>query len=145
MRDEGMSRPVRLVQSRHDLPPSWDGQPVEWDEWSPEDSRTTLVLHVPAHELACHECGSVDEPRISWGKRPPESPTITTTRTKTTRSGHQYEAPAEVEAWSVRDLVAARCRHCLHDVVTDTRTGESWDLEEEDYGPDGSTASDVLF
>lgn len=136
--------PLRLVYSRHDLPPSWDGQPVEWDEMSDDDHRSTIILHAPAAALACHKCGSVDEPRISWGKRPPESPTFSTTRTKTTRTGRKYEVPCEVEAWAVRDLIAARCRHCLHDVVTDTRTGESWDLDASDYGPEGS-ASDTLF
>lgn len=138
-----MTEPLRLVHSAHDLPPSWDGQPVEWTPWN--DARSTLPLHVPAEALACDKCGAVDESLISWGKRPPDRPTYPGTRTKTTKSGHRYEVAAEVPSWPVRDLSAARCRHCGHDVVTDTRTGESWDLEPEDYGPDGSTASDVLF
>lgn len=137
-------RALTLVHTRHDLPPSWDGVPVEWSEWSAEESRSTIVLHAPAHTLACHECGSVDESRISWGKRPPENPTMMTTRTKTTKSGHKYEVPHEMEAWAVRDIVASRCRHCLHDVVTDMRTGEAWDLDESDYGSDGSN-SDTLW
>lgn len=136
-------RPLTLVASRFDLPPSWDGDPVEWDDWS--YGRTTIVLHAPADALACHQCGSVDEPMISWGQRPPEKPTFMSTRTKTTKSGHKYQVPQEIEAWAVRDLIASRCRHCLADVVTDTRTGEAWDLEDSDYTADGSIASDVLF
>lgn len=100
----------------HDLPPLWDLEPVEWTIWS--TVRSTLALHLPAEELACQECGAVDEPMISWGKRGP-----------------------------FRDIYAARCRHCWHDVVTDTRTGERWDLDPSDYGPAGSTnpTTDTLF
>ncbi|QGH74518.1 hypothetical protein HYQ03_gp31 [Arthrobacter phage Kuleana] len=127
---------MRLAHSRDDLPRSWDGEPVEWTPWN--DARTSLAYHVPADALACRQCGAVDEPLISWGKRPPATPTYPTTRTKTTRSGRKYEVAAEVPSWPVRDLIASRCRHCSHDVVTDTRTDERWDLEPEDYGPNGS-------
>ena len=133
---------LRLVHSRHDLPPSWDGEPVTWDAW--QDIRSSLALHVPAHELACDKCGAVDENLIAWGIRPPTEPTYTTTKTKTTSTGRTYEAQVEVKAYPVRDIYASRCRHCNHDVVTDTRTDERWDLEEHDYGPEGST-SDTLF
>lgn len=130
--------PLRLIASREDLPPSWDGTPVTWDQWS--DARSTLILHVPAEAMACTECGAVDESMIAWGTRPPAEPTFATWETKTTRSGHKYEAPVEVPAHPVRDIYAARCRHCGHDVVTDTRTGERWDLDESDYSSEGSYA-----
>lgn len=133
---------LRIVHSRHDLPPSWDGQPVTWDAWS--DVRTSLAYHLKPEQLACDQCGAIDEPLIAWGLRPPAEATYTTTKTKTTRSGHKYEAQVEVPAHPVRDIYAARCRHCSHDVVTDTRTDERWDLEDHDYGPEGSTA-DTLF
>ncbi|QDG87138.1 hypothetical protein [Pseudarthrobacter sp. NIBRBAC000502770] len=133
---------LRLARSRHDLPLLWDGVPVTWDAWS--DYRSTLPLHVPADKMACHECGAVDESLIAWGIRPPAESTFTTTTTKTTRSGHKYEAQVEVPAYPVHDIYAARCRHCGHDVVTDTRTNETWDLDETDYGPEGSTG-DTLF
>lgn len=135
---------LELVPGRlHDLPPSWDGVPVEWSGWSTH--RTSLAYHATPDQLACRKCGSVDESLINWGKRPPAAATYPGTRTKTTRSGHRYEVAAEVPAWPVRDIWAARCRHCRHDVVTDERTGEVWDLDDEDYGPAGSTPSDVLF
>ncbi|AXH44440.1 hypothetical protein PP353_gp64 [Arthrobacter phage Kumotta] len=133
---------LRLVHSRHDLPPFWDGEPVTWDEWS--DVRTSLALHIPAHEMACDKCGAIDENLIVWGIRPPEAPTIMTTKTKTLPSGRKYETQVEVKAHPLRDIYASRCRHCGHDVVTDTRTDERWDLDETDYGPEGSTA-DTLF
>lgn len=136
-------RALALVHSRHDLPPSWDGVPVEWSEWS--KGGTTLALHLPPDQLACPECGAVEEPAISFGKRPPETPTIMGTRIKTTKSGRQYTVPQEIKAWAVRDLIASRCKHCLHDVVTDLRTDERWDLDESDYAPQGSYPADVLF
>lgn len=98
-----------LISQRLDLPPAWDGVPVEWSEWS--DSNTSLLLHVPPEQMACSECGVVDEPPIRFGKRPAGAgETVTCTRTKTTKSGHKYEVSDDVEAWPVRDLIASRCR-----------------------------------
>lgn len=135
---------LQLVPTRPDLPPFWDGVPVEWSEWS--QARSTLILHAPPETLACDQCGTVDEVMINFGKRPPEKPTFTTTRTKTTKSGHKYGVPAEVKSWPVRDIYAARCRHCGHDRVTDLRTDEVWDLDESDYAPEGSYEhADTLF
>ncbi|MFJ4286420.1 hypothetical protein ACIPY0_12315 [Paenarthrobacter nicotinovorans] len=137
--------PLTLVHSRHDLPPFWDGEKVIWDEWT--DCRTTLILHVPADQMACDKCGAVDESLIAWGLRDPAHGAMTTeTRIKKTRSGKTYEAIQEVPARPQRDIYAARCRHCGHDVVTDTRTDERWDLEPEDYGAEGSYEhKDTLF
>ncbi len=136
---------LKLVHDRRDLPPSWDGVLVEWSEWS--EGRTTLIHHAPPESLACAECGTVDEPIISFGKRPPaDGVTFTTDKTRHTKSGRAYTwGTEEVPAWPVNDLIAARCRHCAHDVVTDRRTGERWDLDETDYGPDGSINTDTLF
>lgn len=135
---------MRLASSRHDLPISWDGEKVVWDEWS--EVRSSLAYHATAEELACDKCGAVDESLIAWGLRDPPAGSMTTRqRTKTTRSGKKYDVVEEVPARPLRDIYAARCRHCGHDVVTDTRTDERWDLEEEDYGPGGSTPSDTLF
>ena len=127
---------MRLASSLDDLPRKWDGEPVEWQGWSA--GRTTLAFHLPADALACRKCGAVDEQLTNFGKRPPATPTYPSTRTRTTRSGHQYESPVEVPSWPIVDLVANRCRHCRHDTVTDRRTDQVWDLELEDYGPDGS-------
>lgn len=136
---------LTLVHARHDLPPSWDGVPVTWAPWS--DHRSTLILHMPAERMACDKCGAVDESLISWGTRPaPEGETITINRAKTTRSGRKYRVAEEVPSWPIADLYAARCRHCGHDVVTDTRTDERWDLDPEDYGDAGSNYQpDTLF
>lgn len=53
------------------------------------------------------------------------------------RNGTRVYAQEPMPAY--RDLVAFRCVDCGHDVVHDRRTGEDWDLDETDYGPDGST------
>ena len=128
---------------QNDLPPAWDGVPITWHGWTAH--RSTLPLHVPADALCCRKCGAVGENLINWGTRPPAEPTWIIDKELTTKSGHRYRAPREVQSWPVRDIYAARCRHCRHDVVTDERTGEVWDLDESDYGPDGSTEKDTLF
>lgn len=135
---------IKLVHARLDLPPLWDGVPVQWSEWS--TGHSTLAYHIPADQLACSECGAIEEPSISFGMRPPETPTFTSTRTKTTKkSGRKYDVVCEVPAWGMRDIYAARCRHCGHDRVTDLRTDEVWDLDASDYAPEGSYPADVLF
>lgn len=135
---------LQLVPTHPDLPPFWDGVPVKWDAWS--DFRTSLAYHLPADQMACDQCGGVDEVLIAWGLRPSAEATCLTTKTKTTKSGRTYEAQVEVPAWPVRDIYAARCRHCGHDRVTDTRTDEVWDLDETDYVPEGSYEhADTLF
>jgi hypothetical protein len=111
-------------QTLYDLPPQWDGQAVEWGAWTAP--RTTLALHLPADQLACDKCGVLDEREQARGfiVQPPGSIT------------RMYARGA---------LYAARCRHCGHDTITDLDTGEVWDLEPEDYGPQGSTPPGQLF
>ena len=52
-----------------DLPPLWDGVPVEWGDWSRFD--TTLPLHLPVEATACDQCGTIGESDLAWGKRGP--------------------------------------------------------------------------
>lgn len=126
-----------------DLPPSWDGQPVTWGPWSELDS--TLAYHLSAEALACRKCGAVAERSTAWGVRPPASATVLAEVPRHTRTGRAYLSHERVPARPVRDLFAARCRHCGHDTVSDERTGEVWELEPEDYSAEGSRASETLF
>jgi ribosomal protein L40E len=128
-----------------DLPPSWDGVAVTWGQWS--DFETTMAHHVPTEALTCRECGAVGERAINWGSRPPVvvAETVLSPVTKRTRSGRSYINYEHLPAYPVRDLWAARCRHCGHDTVTDERTGEVWELEPDDYTAEGSIPSDMLF
>lgn len=122
----------------HDLPVSWDGDPVTWRPWV--DVRSSLAYHAPAHELACERCGLIDERLVTCGSRPPvEGATVPATVTRRTRrTGRAYTVTRDVPAHRYLDLWAFRCRGCGHDVVHDSRTGESWDLNPDDYGPLGS-------
>lgn len=136
---------LQVIQGRpHDLPPQWDGEPVTWRPW--HAARTTLQFHAPPEALACEQCGTVDEPAVARGSRPPaDGATFTVSEPRRTRSGREYVRRVQRPAWPVRDLTAYRCRHCGHDQVRDDRTGEQWDLDAEDYGDDGSRPADVLF
>lgn len=135
---------LRPVPQPADMPPSWDGVPVKWSEWS--EVRTTLALHAKPEQLACRECGAVDESLVCFGTRPPpEGATELVPVQRRTRSGKPYQVVEVNPAWPVRDLWAYRCRHCGHDQVEDKRTGELWDLGPEDYTAEGSTPADTLF
>jgi len=109
------------MPAQNDLPPSWDGAPVEWWGWGSTDS--SLAYHLPLDQLACTLCGSLAGARINWGSR---------------------HDPAEGR--QIRNIWAARCEDCGHDQVHDTLTKETWDLDPDDYGPDGSTETkETLF
>ena len=101
------------------LPAYWDGMPVEWGDLAV--TRGSLDLHLPPK---CDACGSTTAPYRAGG-------TLTLGADK--RSGRPLRRLA---------LYAQRCRVCQHDVIYDERTGQSWDLGPEDYGPQGS--SDVV-
>jgi len=136
---------LQSVPMAHDLPPFWDGVPVEWSDWS--NGRTTLAYHATAAELACDKCGAVDENQVTKGKRPPPEGATFEGRAfvKRTKSGRAYGITTKVDAWPVYDLAAFRCRHCGHDRVLDERTGETWDLDPDDYQDNGSWPTDTLF
>jgi len=99
------------------LPSKWDGLPVEWGDLRLVTGGS-LDLHLPP---VCGECGSTASPWRAGG-------VLLLARDEHT--GRQVRHLA---------LYAQRCRECMHDVVYDERTGQSWDLGPEDYGPDGST------
>lgn len=101
--------PEETPKRHYDLPPLWDGVPVAWKRWSRIDS--TLAFHLPAEDLACDQCGAIDECDVTHGRR-----------------------------GRLINLMAARCRHCGHDCVTDLLTDETWDLGSEDYTDIGSEA-----
>lgn len=112
-----------LDPDRLDLPPAWDGEPIEWGEWS--DNRTTIPYHSKPEDLVCHKCGAFDEPLINFGRRRVDKHGVTLL--------HQY-----------RDLVIFRCRDCRHDRVWDQRTDQWWDLDPSDYEDEGSVDPDTI-
>lgn len=106
---------LTLVRS---LPRAWDGAPVEWSDLAL--TRGSLDLHVPPK---CERCGSASRPWRAGG-------TLHLGRDEHTGQPRRTLA-----------LFVSRCRDCQHDVVYDERTGELWDLDGDDYGPQGSTVT----
>jgi len=99
---------LTLVHSRADLPPLWDGAPVTWGPWK-DAPVTTWRFHASVAERACTSCGLID--------------------------GREKVNLGVVDGlWR---LLAYRCE-CGHDVVFNHETGEAWDLDPSDYGPEGS-------
>jgi len=132
-------RAVPDLPHRHDLPPLWDGRKVEWQGWTHYQS--SMRFHRKPEK--CDNCGDVSgvEPSINLGivaPLPGEKMTVPR-EVKSKRSGREYVRNVEVDAWPLIQLVAFRCANCGHDQVHDQRTDEWWDLDEQDYGDEGST------
>lgn len=126
------------------LPIAWDGHLVRWEQ-QPDlgilrmcvvDDGHPVEPHLPEH---CAACGVVTARRHWVGIVHPLPGDLMTTEC-TTRSGRTYLAdrPARVPE---RRLHLSRCPECGHDTVWDARTDLVWDLEPDDYGPDGSWES----
>lgn len=71
---------------------------------------------------------------LVWHIKPRPCSQCKSTRPQETAYGYRDNIPGV--------LVAFRCPDCLHDVVVDPHTDEWWDLDDSDYGPEGSTAVD---
>lgn len=111
----------------HDLPPRWDGLPVQWGHWS---DTGTVFMCPPAKPQRCDQCGS-SRPRLLnvgrlWTDPQTAPPAIGVARLR--RGKHL-----------VGIMSAFRCPDCGHDTVLDP-AGQEWDLDETDYTDDGSTA-----
>lgn len=104
----------------HDLPPAWDGLRVEWRGWIA--AATTLSYHLPLEETACRRCGSLDEQMLNVG---------------VVDHGPRGDTDPGEPRRQVR-LFAFRCPDCRHDQVLDQDDDQLWDLDETDYGDDGS-------
>lgn len=121
-------RPAEPAQRAHDLPPLWDGHPVQWREW-----RTERPAHVctvddagesSAEAPACTRCGALEAWEQTASGRVLDSIIGPSGR-------HRPGAPLAY-------LVVSRCGHCGQDQVTDLATGETWDLTDTDYTDTGS-------
>lgn len=101
----------------HDLPPKWDGVVVRWRGWRTLPDARIFICPPPKEIDHCKNCGSIAQSRINYGHR-----TV-------------FLAGKDRDAGS---LTAYRCPDCLHDLVEDETTGEWFDLDHTDYGPEGS-------
>lgn len=117
---------LQLDLRAHDLPPRWDGHPVEWENWAPE----LVVTHLDRDP--CAQCGSKERLRTR-GIRSirHDDNVIRFRRGRPTR-------PRDLRAV----LCVTRCVGCRLDVVFDPWTGQWWDLDGSDYQDAGSHAED---
>jgi hypothetical protein len=116
---------LNLWPRQHDLPPRWDGLPVEWEPWTP--TTATFICPPPRKPLTCHRCGDPRPPEVSIGRiwTDPDTapPAIGVARL---RNGRHVVAV----------ISAHRCPGCSHDTVFEG--DQAWDLDETDYTEDGS-------
>lgn len=116
---------LRLDLRGHDLPPAWDGAPVEWGPW---ESLPDAFICPPPKPDGCDRCHSTAIPLRAHGTR-----TIVygndVVRIHTARLHPRRMRAA---------LVAVRCPDCGHDTVWDTATDQWWDLDDSDYQDGGS-------
>ena len=50
----------------HDLPPRWDGDPVDWSPWQPIPA---VTICPPPRTQGCGKCGSATRPFTCHGTR----------------------------------------------------------------------------
>lgn len=112
----------------HDLPPKWDGSPIEWEGWRQQDP--AFICPPPKDFGACGECGSLAPRLHNLGMR------RISYDANVVRLGRGRLMPRELHA----SLSALRCSDCHHDTVVDLWADEVWDLDITDYGDQGSHA-----
>lgn len=103
----------------HQLPPKWDGCTVEWGEWSRDNN--SLRFHL--RDDCCPWCGSITERVYALGLVRADGPGMAFMR--------------KSRGYQLGRLHVFRCTGCHHDQVTDL-AGITWDLDDDDYGDDGS-------
>lgn len=130
------------IETPRPLPALWDGRRVDWSPLQLEPpifacdrSKRKNGLLIPI----CDACGHLGPKLRATGLRQPAlGATVEGEYLRTHRNGHPVHAIDPAPAY--RDLHATRCPSCAHDQVYDTATHELWDLDDTDYGPEGSTA-----
>lgn len=109
----------------HDLPPAWDGAPIEWGPWEPLPD---AFICPPPKLDGCEHCHSTATPVRAHGTRTiGYGDNVVTIRTGRLHPRHLH-AP----------LIAVRCSGCGHDTVWDAVTDQWWDLDDSDYQDGGS-------
>lgn len=109
---------VGILDLLHRVPERWDGHPIDWDEWTQAPficGRTSLH--------ACENCGCTNSGimRSGWVEQSSYGGNVVILRTA-----------------EKKHLILLRCTGCAKTSVWDGQ--QFWDLDEEDYGPEGSYA-----
>lgn len=125
-RTDPRQQSLELWPREHDLPPRWDGLPVEWGAWG--DTAGVLICPPPKLPDRCTRCGSTEAALINVGR------IWTDKRSAPTAIGR---ARLRAGKHLVGLITAFRCPTCEHDHVLDP-AGQAWDLDDTDYGEDGS-------
>lgn len=114
-----------LWPREHDLPPRWDGLPVQWGEW--DDTGGAFICPPPTPD-PCQQCGSTRPQLFNIGR------IWTTPDTRPPTIG----GPPRGDTRHLIGIISAfRCPACGHDSVTDHK-GSQWNLDQTDYTEDGS-------
>lgn len=123
-----------------DLPPKWDGRAVAWQPWS----TTSTPAGEGEYGTPCPHCGSFENALITQGvgEDDPTDYIIVTVPSVGPDGVGTVERRQRVRPQLV--LTVTRCPECLHDTVRDPLTG-TCDLDEGDYGPDGSWCTDAEY
>lgn len=123
---------------KHDLPPTWDGQVVRWKPWQPTED---IQICPPPKPVKCVRCKSTKPPLLAFGlvhPRPGATMTVTETVPSRRQPGASFERSKQVPAWPTLRLSAFRCPDCKLDDVWDRDTDTWWELDDSDYGDEGS-------
>ncbi|MEB3023402.1 MULTISPECIES: CpXC domain-containing protein [Mycolicibacter] len=117
---------LELWPREHDLPPRWDGLPVQWGDWRPPPE---LFICPPSRtQQCCPRCGDTRAQQMNlgriWTDPATAPPAISRGRLL---GGRQLIAM----------LTAFRCPNCGHDTVLGS-DGQLWDLDMTDYTDNGS-------
>lgn len=117
---------LELWPREHDLPPRWDGLPIEWDQW--REPPTVFLCPPPRQPEHCDHCGSTAPQSMSIGRiwTDPATAPPAISRARMRRGRHL-----------VGIITAFRCDDCTHDTVLDP-SGVLWDLDITDYSDEGS-------
>lgn len=115
---------LELWPRQHDLPPRWDGLPVEWGKWS---DTAEIFICPPPKQQRCTHCGSLTAPLMNlgrvWTEPATEPPAIGRERRQ---HGRQLASILSV----------FRCPDCKKDHVLNG--DERWELDSTDYTDAGS-------
>lgn len=117
-----------LWPRQHDLPPRWDGFPVEWGQWS--DTAEVFICPPPKRER-CEHCRSARPPLMNLGRiwTDPATAPRAIGRARLQNGRHL-----------VANIAAFRCPDCERDHVLMLMAGkwQAWNLDMTDYTDDGS-------